>query len=120
MRFTSARIRTTVVSHGVRDRTARRSACTFVQHEECGHDGVQPYRYTESTVPVRDRTTSYRGVRGRTTRASGRTRSAAGRHTWYASRVYPTVYEIVEHNGVHAGTSSSYELQYTSANRNYL
>ena len=55
----------------------------------------------------------YRGVRGRTARASGRRRSAAGRHTQYGSRVcafvqqhHPTVYEIVQHEGVHAGTSS--------------
>ena len=35
VRFTSVRIRTTVVSHGVRDRTSRRSTCRyeFVSHE---------------------------------------------------------------------------------------
>ena len=54
----------------------------FVQHEECRHDGLQQYHYTKSNVPVRDRTL-YRGVHGRTVRASGRTRGAAGRHTWY-------------------------------------
>ena len=55
---TSVSIRTTVVSHGVRVRTARKSACKYefvpqyisvygvVQHEECMHDGVQQYQYT--------------------------------------------------------------------------
>ena len=33
-------------------------AYTLVQHDaECRHDGVQQYHYTESTAPVRDRTT---------------------------------------------------------------
>ena len=60
---------------------------TSVQHDKSRRDGVQQYHYSESTVPVRDRTTLYRGVRGRPARASGRTRSAAGRHTCYDSRV---------------------------------
>ena len=32
---------------------------TFVQHEECRYDGVQQYHYTESTIPVSDRTALY-------------------------------------------------------------
>ena len=75
VQFTSVSIRTTV-SHGVRDRTARRSACRYesvpqsirayevAQHEECRHGGVQQYQYTKSTVPVRDRDrTSRRSAR---------------------------------------------------------
>ena len=100
--FTGVSIRTTV-SHGVRDRPARRSARRYdfvsqyirayavVQREECRHDGMQQCQYTKSTVHVRDRD------RDRTSRRSARRCEFVSRNTGAYAVVQ---HEECSHDGV--------------------
>ena len=82
VRFTSIRIRTTV-SHGVRDRTARRSACRY------------------EFVPLLGRTRSY------STRSAG-TMECSSTNVRIAP--FPYAIEIVHHEGVQAGASLYHKI----------
>ena len=128
VRFSSVSIRTIAVSHGVRNRTARRSACKYeflpqyirayavLQHEECRHDGMQQYHILGVLFPnaieivhhegVHAGASSYHNILGRTRSYSMRSVGTMEYSNTSILRVpFPYAIEIVQHERVHAGTS---------------